>query len=236
MIADVDTLATLPASELRSGLAEVVKYGVIADAELFERWSVTRSWCCAGEPADLASVVERSCQIKAEVVRQDPQEQGLRAILNYGHTVGHAIEAVLGYGVIPHGAAVSLGMSAAAEISVRLGLLDSRTANRQDRLLRRLGLPKLCFPGRLPTLTLSRPAPPSSCRTRLGWRSGETGPATLGDPVAASELALLSAMALDKKTVGGRLRFVLARSLGAVEVREVPSSMVASVLEAATLC
>jgi 3-dehydroquinate synthase len=171
------------------------------------------------------------------VVRQDPQEQGLRAILNYGHTVGHAIEAVLGYGVIPHGAAVSLGMSAAAEISVRLGMLDSHSAGRQDALLRQLELPTLCFPRQPadfhvePVGPATGSAVPASVCPEASHASPLWGISSL--PPTSD---LLSAMALDKKSIGGRLRFVLARSLGAVEVREVPTSLVAWVLEEARVC
>ena len=207
VIADVGTLATLPPSELRSGLAEVVKYGVIADAGLFASLEREADRLVSGAPEPLTRVVVRCCEIKAEVVRQDPHEQGLRAVLNYGHTVGHALEAVLGYGAIPHGAAVAIGMSAAARLAVRLELLSPAAAARQDLLLQRLGLP---------TLT---PDARSAVAAQQGGSAAPPGsPADQPLPPLAS---LLAAMALDKKSVGGRLRFVLARAIGSVEVREV---------------
>jgi 3-dehydroquinate synthase len=216
VVADVQTLGTLPLQELQSGLAEVVKYGVIADAGLFESLERDAERVLAGDPEVLTPLVVRSCEIKADVVRQDPREQGLRAILNYGHTVGHAIETVLGYGVITHGAAVAIGMSAAAWLSVRLGLLSAADAQRQDALLRRLGLPCLALlrEGRAPE----------------AWGILTDKGVT---PLARPSLpALLDAMLLDKKTVGGRLRFVLARSIGSVELMEVTAEDVAAVLGA----
>jgi 3-dehydroquinate synthase len=219
VVADVDTLQSLPERERRSGLAEVVKYGMIADAGLFAALESDAEAIAAGDLGLLTPLVVRSCEIKADVVRQDPHERGLRAILNYGHTLGHALEAVLGFGVLPHGYAVAVGMSAAARLAVRLGLLDARDARRQDELLRRLGLP---------TLGLLNTAPGPDA-----WRSvaaPKTSP--LGRPSAA---ALLEAMLLDKKSMGGHLRFVLARGVGAVEVREVAAADVVAVLEEGTV-
>jgi 3-dehydroquinate synthase len=216
VVADVKTLQTLPAHELRSGLAEVVKYGVIADAGLFAALERDAEQIVAGAPEVLTPLVVRSCEIKADVVRQDPEERGLRAILNYGHTVGHALETVLGYGVISHGSAVAIGMSTAAWLSVRLGLLDPEEARRQDTLLRRLGLP---------CLALLR----SESQPEAWGILTDRGITPLARP---SIPALLEAMQLDKKTVGGRLRFVLARTIGSVEVREVAAEDVAAVLGA----
>ncbi len=215
VVADVGTLCTLPARELRAGMAEVVKYGMIADADLFASIEHDVDAILAGEPTVLSRLVTRSCEIKAEVVRQDPHEHGRRAILNYGHTIGHALEAVLGFGLLTHGEAVSLGMSAAARLSVRLGLLDDAVARRQDRLLDRLGLPIL--PVRL--------APE-------GDSLGE--PFEVTPPALPPSADLLDAMLLDKKTMGGKLRFVLARAIGTVEVREVAAEEVAAVLEGGT--
>lgn len=220
VVADVHTLRTLPAHELRSGLAEVVKYGVIADAALFAALERDAERVIVGDPEVLTPLVVRSCEIKADVVRQDPREQGLRAILNYGHTVGHALETVLGYGVITHGAAVAIGMSAAAWLSVRLGLLDADEARRQDALLRRLGLPCLAL--------LRQGGEPEAWGILT-----DRGVTPLNRP---SIPALMEAMLLDKKTVGGRLRFVLANSIGSVEVREVAAEDVAAVLGAEGRC
>jgi 3-dehydroquinate synthase len=218
VVADVDTLRTLPPQELRSGLAEIVKYGMIADPALFELLEREADRILAGDPDLLTHLVVRSCEIKADVVRQDPDEQGLRAILNYGHTVGHALEAVLGYGVLPHGLAVAAGMSAAACLSARLGLLDASVAARQDALLSRLGLP---------TLDLLRDG-----ASPAAWEAATARAAPCSVPPAA----LLEAMQLDKKTVGGQLRFVLARDIGVVEVREVRADDVLTVLEGGTPC
>lgn len=220
VVADIDTLRTLPPHELRSGLAEVVKYGVIADAALFAAIEQDAARIMAGEPDVLTPLVVRSCEIKADVVRQDPREQGLRAILNYGHTVGHALETVLGYGVITHGAAVAIGMSAAAWLSVRLGLLDADAAHQQDALLRRLGLPCLAV--------LREGREPEAWGIRT-----DRGITALPRP---SVPALIEAMLLDKKTMGGQLRFVLARAIGSVEVREVAAEDVAAVLGAEGGC
>jgi 3-dehydroquinate synthase len=141
VVADVATLSTLPPRELRAGLAEVIKYGVIADAELFAMLERDRDRILAGEPAALEEIVFRSCRIKADVVSQDEREGGLRAILNYGHTVGHGVEAAAGYAGLLHGECVAAGMTAAALLAVRMGLLAQAEADRQRRLLHAYGLP-----------------------------------------------------------------------------------------------
>ena len=123
VVCDLDTLRTLPLRELRAGLAEVIKYGPIADAE-FLAWIEAHLDALLARDADaLAHAVRRSCEIKAWVVGQDERESGLRAILNFGHTFGHAIESGLGYGQWLHGEAVACGMVMAADLSVRLGLV-----------------------------------------------------------------------------------------------------------------
>lgn len=139
--ADVATLASLPQRELRAGLAEVIKYGVIADADLFAFLERERDRILAGDPDALTEIVLRSCQIKAEVVRQDEREDGLRAVLNYGHTIGHAVEAVAGYSGLRHGECVAIGMTAAAMLAARLGLFSDAEAKRQRALLQSYGLP-----------------------------------------------------------------------------------------------
>jgi 3-dehydroquinate synthase len=141
VVADVGTLATLPPRELRAGLAEVIKYGVIADEGLFGFLERERDAVLAGEPERLAEIVLRSCRIKADVVRQDEREGGLRAILNYGHTAGHAVEALAGYAGLLHGECVAIGMDAAARLAVRRGMLARGGAERQQRLLEAYGLP-----------------------------------------------------------------------------------------------
>ncbi|MBI2769551.1 MAG: 3-dehydroquinate synthase [Burkholderiales bacterium] len=141
VVCDIDTLATLPPRELSAGLAEVIKYGPIADMQ-FLAWIESHiDSLLAGDPAALAHVVVRSCEIKAGVVGQDEREAGLRAILNFGHTFGHAIEAGLGYGKWLHGEAVGCGMVMAAQLSLRLGLVDAPFADRLTALLRKARLP-----------------------------------------------------------------------------------------------
>ncbi|MEO8806008.1 MAG: 3-dehydroquinate synthase [Burkholderiaceae bacterium] len=141
VVADIDTLATLPERELAAGLAEVIKYGPIAD-DTFLGWIETNLDALkARDPAALAHAVQRSCEIKAWVVAQDERETGLRAILNFGHTFGHAIEAGLGYGRWLHGEAVGCGMVLAADLSAQLGLIDAAHAARITRLIERAGLP-----------------------------------------------------------------------------------------------
>src|SRR6185436_15778596 len=117
VVCDLQTLRTLPSREFRAGLAEVIKYGVIYDAALFESLEQHMAKVLKQEPTALARIVARCCQIKAEVVSQDETESGLRAILNFGHTIGHAIEAISGYGKFLHGEAISIGQVAAARIS-----------------------------------------------------------------------------------------------------------------------
>ena len=141
VIADLDTLATLPQRELSAGLAEVIKYGPIADAAFLTWIEHKLDALLARDPAALAHAVKRSCEIKAWVVGQDERESGLRAILNFGHTFGHAIETGLGYGEWLHGEAVGCGMVMAADLSARLGMIDAAYAQRLAALIERAGLP-----------------------------------------------------------------------------------------------
>ena len=141
VIVDTATLATLPAREYASGLAEVAKYGAIRDLAFFEWMEANAAALCAREPAALAHAIRRSCEIKAEVVAEDERETGARALLNFGHTFGHAIESGAGYGSWLHGEAVSAGMALATRYSVREGMLDAAQGERFVALLRRLGLP-----------------------------------------------------------------------------------------------
>lgn len=141
VIADVDVLATLPEREYRAGLAEVVKYGVIADAGFFAWLEGSMDALLRREPVPLIEAVRRSCEIKADVVAGDEREQGRRAILNFGHTFGHAIEAETGYDTYLHGEAVAIGMVIAASLSARLGSMPHTEVGRLHDLLRRAGLP-----------------------------------------------------------------------------------------------
>jgi len=141
VICDLDTLKTLPARELSAGLAEVIKYGPIADMAFLDWTEANLDALLARDPVALAHAVKRSCEIKAGVVGQDERESGLRAILNFGHTFGHAIEAGMGYGAWLHGEAVGCGMVMAAQLSHRLGLIDLALVDRLTALIARAGLP-----------------------------------------------------------------------------------------------
>lgn len=141
VLVDLDTLKSLPQREYLAGLAEVIKYGIIADAGFFEYLKSNREAVLAHHVDELAHLVARSCEIKAEVVGQDEREAGLRAILNYGHTIGHAVEAVAGYGKYLHGEAVALGMVAATWLSHRLGWLGAAEVEQVSHLIASYGLP-----------------------------------------------------------------------------------------------
>jgi 3-dehydroquinate synthase len=184
VISDVDTLRTLPDREYLSGLAEVVKYGVILDENFFG-WLEDHAADLVGRDATaVAHAVERSAAIKAGVVERDEREvSGLRAALNYGHTFGHAFETALGYGTLLHGEAVAIGMAKAARLAAAIGRIPIDLVTRQDRLLECLRLPR-----------------------------STAGLAAL-DPEN-----LLEIMGRDKKTEGGRLRFVLPSRLGEVHL------------------
>jgi 3-dehydroquinate synthase len=141
VLADTNTLETLPARELAAGLAEVIKYGVIRDRPFFEWLEKDIERLLGREPASVAHAIGRSCEIKAEIVALDEREAGPRALLNLGHTFGHAVETLAGYGTWLHGEAVAAGMVMAARLSVRLGRLPQGDSDRIERLLARAGLP-----------------------------------------------------------------------------------------------
>ena len=141
VVCDLATLQTLPQRELSAGLAEVIKYGPIADLAFLSWIEINIAALMARDPTALAHAVRRSCEIKAWVVAQDEREAGLRAILNFGHTFGHAIEAGLGYGQWLHGEAVGCGMVMAAHLSQRLGLVDAALVLRLTALIQKAGLP-----------------------------------------------------------------------------------------------
>lgn len=191
VLCDLDTLKTLPEREFRSGLAEVIKYGIIYDAALFAQLERTLLQILKREKAALAPVIARCCEIKAEIVSQDETESGLRSILNFGHTIGHAIENSSGYGKFLHGEAISIGQIAAARLSEEILGLSASEARRIQELFRKSGLPE--------TIRLS----------------------------AARRKKLLEAMRLDKKSVDGQVRFVLARRIGKVEFgQSVPAATI----------
>lgn len=184
---DTVCLRSLPPRELRCGLAEVVKYGVILDAAFFQRLEQDADDLLDIQADTTREVVATSCRLKADIVSKDEREEtGLRAVLNFGHTIGHAIEAVAGYGgPYLHGEAVAVGMVAESRLAERLGWIGPDLTRRIHDLLVRLGLPV----------------------TAPGLDPGH----------------LLDAMALDKKNLGGRVRFVLPRKIGAVELTDLPT-------------
>ncbi len=141
VIVDLSTFTTLPDREYISGLAEVVKYGVIQDAAFFAYLEKNAEKILAREPETLSQVVARCCECKADVVRLDERESGLRAILNFGHTLAHAVEQAAGYGKFLHGEAVSIGMAYAAALSVSAAGLPNKEARRIIQLLESFGLP-----------------------------------------------------------------------------------------------
>jgi 3-dehydroquinate synthase len=184
VVADLEVFETLPPRETRAGMAEVVKYGCISDAQLFQTLEkhaavFSKPWTTlsADERELFAQVIARCCELKAQVVAGDEREEsGLRAILNFGHTLGHAIETATGYGAVLHGEAVAIGMVKAAQLSVRLSGLPAAAAARIAHVLVQIGLPVRA--------------------QALAWPE------------------LKAAMTLDKKSQGGVPRFVLLKQLG----------------------
>jgi 3-dehydroquinate synthase len=193
VLADTDSLATLPPREFSAGLAEVIKYGFIRDPEFLDWLDSHMDALLARDAEPLTHAIERSCWNKAEVVASDERETGdMRALLNFGHTFGHAIEAGTGYGTWLHGEAVAMGMVLAAKLSQRLGFLSAADADRVTTLLTRARLPVLA-----PDLGFDR---------------------------------YVELMGHDKKVQGGRLKFILLRSLGDAFVGEAPDSALAALL------
>jgi 3-dehydroquinate synthase len=192
---DTEVLSTLPDREYRSGLAEVVKYGVILDPELFIFLENNLEELLGREPEAVRHIVARSCRLKANVVEKDEREEtGLRAILNYGHTFAHAFETVGGYGVLLHGEAVAIGMVCASRLAEKRGLIEHAVTERQRELLEAFGLP-----------TAPRPWP-------------------LED--------LIATMRKDKKALAGKLRFILPRRLGLVDLfDDIPEAEVRQLLQ-----
>jgi 3-dehydroquinate synthase len=196
VLIDTQTLTTLPDRDYRSGLAEVIKYGVSLDDEFFKYLEANVTGLNSRAPDVLRHVVAISCQLKAGVVEQDEQEiSGLRAVLNYGHTFAHAYESLLGYGTLLHGEAVAIGMVHASRLAERLKHIDPSVTRKQIELLKAVQLPI-----ELPSCALDAEA-------------------------------VLDRMRLDKKSVGGKLRFVLPSSIGHVAlVDSVPESEVRALL------
>lgn len=180
VLIDVDALRTLPTRELVAGLAEVIKYGVIANPKLFGLLEERLDDLLALDRTLLVEVIAASCAIKAEVVERDEREDDYRSVLNFGHTVGHALEALTGYAGLLHGQAVAIGMAQAAAISARRRLCDEKSLGRICGLIERAGLP-----------------------TRL--------------PSNVDLKELVRGMEVDKKSVDGKIKFVLCRGIGATE-------------------
>jgi 3-dehydroquinate synthase len=197
VLIDLDTLKTLPERELAAGMAEVVKYGVIWDTVLFEE---LESVDATSSSRSLPKIISRCCEIKAEVVRQDEREGGLRGILNFGHTLAHAIENVAGYGEYLHGEAVAIGMIYAARLSTQLKGFSVEESARIEKLLATLGLP------------VDALYPQGLRRDKLAWND------------------LRAAMAVDKKTRDGLVKFVLVDRMGHAEIGcEIPEEILEKV-------
>lgn len=194
VLCDLSSLATLPDREYRSGLAEVIKYGIIYDAQLFKKLERDMPKLLQRRTETLAAVVARCCEIKAEVVRQDETESGLRAILNFGHTVGHALEAISGYGRFLHGEAIAIGQVAAARLSASLLGLSDAELRRIRELLTNAGLPT--------TLKLS-PA----------QREKVTRAMMLDKKVSAGEVKFVLASRIGKVKFGQRVPAALLASI-----------------------
>jgi 3-dehydroquinate synthase len=198
VLIDTATFDTLPDREFRSGLAEVVKYGVILDAEFFAYLEHHVEAINARRPDVLRHIVARSCQLKADVVEQDEYEAtGLRAVLNYGHTFGHAFEALCGYGQMLHGEAVAIGMIYASRLAERRGLIDGSLTARQLSLLKSLHLPTslplgvhLSADAVLARMRLDKKAVSGSLRFVLPTRIGEVK--TFGDVPESDVRAVLT--------------------------------------------
>ena len=197
VLIDPETLQTLPERELLTGLAELIKHGCIADRQLFTYLHASREQVLARQAEILAEIVAISCQIKAGVVAEDEQENGLRMILNFGHTIGHAVEGVTGYSQYTHGEAVAIGMHGAALLSYQLGHCDSQTVSAVQEILKEYGLPV-----RAPGLSTEE---------------------------------LLRFLQRDKKSVGGKIKWVLLAALGKTIIdSQVPAENIIKVLQELT--
>lgn len=179
---DIEVLKTLPKEEFLGGMAEVIKYGAAIDADFFTWLAENRPAILGLDPAVVVPMIRRCCEMKASVVERDEREGGLRRILNFGHTIGHAVEAASGYQLI-HGFAVAIGMRAVADLAVRCGVADPATAASIRGLLQQYGLPTE-IPREFDRITLRR------------------------------------YLQADKKTVGGRVFFVLPEKIGTVRITD----------------
>ncbi len=199
IVADVATLKTLPDREFREGLAEVIKYGAIMDAPMVAALEVAVPAILSRDPSQLGRIVNQSLRHKAAVVAGDEREGGRRKILNFGHTIGHALEASAGYGSYFHGEAVAIGMVAAAALSRAYAGLSAAEADRLERLIGAAGLPT-----RMPS----------------GWRGPNPGPNNGQDDGQNSARDFERALKLDKKRAGVGVEFVLIDRLGHALMRK----------------
>ena len=191
---DTETLKTLPEREIKSGLGEVVKYGVIADPDFFSYLEENTEKILAGDEKIFTHIIKRSCEIKADTVSRDEKENGLRRILNFGHTIAHVIESETNYQKYRHGEAVSIGMIGAALIGEELGKTKTSDVERLKNLIQKLGMKTFC----------------EGC-----------------DPEK-----MYLPLFRDKKTVGGKINWVLMKNFGEVEVTgEVPEKIVKKTLK-----
>ncbi|MGQ9879519.1 MAG: 3-dehydroquinate synthase [Armatimonadota bacterium] len=202
VLIDTDTLETLPRRQFRAGLAEVLKYGIIADETLWKLVNDESENLRQGRSGQLAQIIYRCCQIKAKVVSEDETEQGIRAILNFGHTVGHALEAVLGYRRLLHGEAISIGMVSAALLGELQGITPDGTAEQIAGSLRALGLPvalphDVRFEDLLGVMTRDKKARDGQVRFVLITRIGQ---AHL--PVAVNEKEIIHALSVHREKFG----------------------------------
>lgn len=202
VLSDTDLLASLPARELRSGWAEVIKHGVIRDVGLFEeleqhgaaRSQESGEQNIPAQPISLAALIRRAVKVKVDIVNVDERETGERMLLNYGHTLGHAVEAAAGYGVLLHGEAIAIGMDLEAQLAKQLGMINSSFLLRQRALLQATGLP-----------------------TEL--------------PAELQPEDVLALTLRDKKIKAGKIRWILPINLGAAVVRDdVPEALVRTIL------
>ncbi len=196
VVADLAALDTLPDRELRAGLAEVVKYGAICDADFFAWLEQNATALCRRDAGALAHAVAQSCVHKARIVARDERESGERALLNFGHTFGHALEQVTGYGTLLHGEAVAIGMLQAARLSTRQGIAGDEAARRLEALLSAMELPTAPPPGLDPdalldAMALDKKATASSLRFVLWHGAGSAS--VVGDVPRSAVRELLAA-------------------------------------------
>jgi len=224
VLADCQILSTLPQREMVSGWAEIIKHGLILDEEFLLFLESSAERLKALEPEVLTAAIGRSAAIKAGVVSQDEKErEGKRTVLNYGHTIGHGLEAATGYQSFLHGEAVAIGMMGAAMLSQRLGLLSSAAVERQRALLQQFGLPTSLSAA---TLTSPKSSSPSSVRapSPLSLRAKRSN-------LKVSVEGITRAMELDKKKKGKAIRWVLLEDVGKAVIRaDVPEEEVLAVL------